>query len=220
MEIEDDQNIISKSSQRFFKSNISCDYLLEILKIYSQYKRDINFFDFGANNIDNYIYINKNLPELNYYYYDQESYISVIEKIFKEYNFENFTIIKEVYLSNLNLDFAFFGSSLQYLKNFEDILKQFIKNKAEYIFISQTPFYNSPEFSHNLIMKQVNVAEQIFYLYFFNYDRFVQIFEKGDYKLIFSKSNTNTKFLNFKNFERTYHSINMLDILFKYISKK
>ena len=108
---------------------------------------------------------------------------------------------------------------MQYIDNFEDVLKKFISKKVEYIFITLTPFYTSSDFSNNLIFKQVNVAEHVLYSYFFNYEKFIKIFESESYELVFSKPNLETKFLNFKNFEKTYKSVHLLDLLFRYKHK-
>ena len=54
-----------------------------------------------------------------------------------------------------------------------------------------------------------------FYSYFFDYSKFIKNFEKENYEVVFSEVNNNVKFLNFKNFERTYKSVNLSDVLLK-----
>ena len=44
-----------------------------------------------------------------------------------------------------NVDIVYFNSSMQYLENYEQILKKLIRLKPKYIFISYTPFNNRNE---------------------------------------------------------------------------
>ena len=53
------KRIIKDSSKKFYKPFNTCGYLLEILNIFSQYQKEIKFYDFGANNIDNYLYLKR-----------------------------------------------------------------------------------------------------------------------------------------------------------------
>ena len=209
------KKIITESKNNYFKPNNSCSNLLKILKKIFHESKKINFFDFGGNNIDTFLYLNKNFSKLNYYYYDQADNMLQMERIKNEYNFHNLKIIKDLNLSDLEINFVFFGRSIQYIKNFGDILNLFIKKNPEFILFSLTPFYTSLAFSGDLIMKQVNVYNAVFYSYFFDYSKFIKNFEKENYEVVFSEVNNNVKFLNFKNFERTYKSVNLSDVLLK-----
>ena len=61
---------------------IVCPYLLSILKIiYSN--KSFNFLDYGANNIDNYSYLNSHLPKINYLHYDLPQKNHIINEIKK-----------------------------------------------------------------------------------------------------------------------------------------
>ena len=53
-----------------------------LITIYS--KKKFKLLDFGARNIDLYAHLNKNLPKINYYYYDLPQYNEVIFKLKKK----------------------------------------------------------------------------------------------------------------------------------------
>ena len=56
--------IIKNEDDKFYRPFSTCFYLLEILTLYSKANKNFSFFDFGANNIDNFIYLNRYIKKL------------------------------------------------------------------------------------------------------------------------------------------------------------
>ena len=133
--------------------------------------------------------------------------------------------LKDLYLDeieslSLKIDLVYFGSSLQYVKNYKDNLEKFF-NKTKYILISQTPFFSNNDLPEKIIMKQLNMHPVINYLYLFNSDHFTKFMAKNNYFLVEKNINKVTKFLNFNNFDKKiYKEINMYDLLFEYKNEK
>ena len=114
-----------------------------------------------------------------------------------------------------DLDILYFGSTLQYIKNYKEELIKFF-SKSKYILISQTPFFQNDKLKEKIILKQTNMHPEINFLYLFNINYFIRFMEKNSYELVEKNINKVTKFLNFKNFDRKkYKDINMYDLLFK-----
>jgi|TARA_Y100000294_G_scaffold154051_1_gene153489 putative methyltransferase (TIGR04325 family) len=210
------KEFIKKSTDKSFKPFISYVNLLDLLKNYEKKSIKINFYDFGACNIDLYLFLSKNLKKLNYIYYDQNHYNSVIEAIRKENNFNNLKVDVNFASEKNDLDFLYFGSSIQYLKNYKDILEHFFKFKPKHIIVSQTPFYSSDHNSKNIILKQINLHPIINFAYLLNYESFCAYMESNGYFLRKKNLNRVIKFLNFKNFNKKHKFVDFLDLVFDY----
>ena len=212
----DQLKIIKNFDNKFYRPFSTCFYLLEVLAIYSNIRKKIRLFDFGANNIDNYLYLNRYLKDWEYIYHDLPNYNDVISDLIKENKWSNIKVANNLNLDAEPLDFVFFGSVIQYVKNYEEILKKFIDNKTKYIIFSHTPFYASKEGIEDIVMKQVNIHPTINYAYLLHYDNFITFMKSNNYKLISQNTNNFIKFLNFKNFSNDYTFVNFLDLTFSY----
>lgn len=205
-----------KESEKFkekdLKPYITYNHLLDLITVMNR-KENFNFFDYGAGNLDLFYYLNKNISNINYFFYDLKEVCELI-KIYKENNnLKKINICDSII--KYNYDLVYFGSSLQYIKDYkEEILK--FKNRTEYLLISQTPFFKKLNFiKENFIMKQVNMHPNINYLYAINLDIFKEFMEENNFKLVDKNLNKVTKFLNFKNFKNDRMDIDMYDLLFK-----
>jgi len=207
--------IIGKSKEDTFKPFISYVKLLELLKNYELKNSLIKFYDFGPSNIDLYLYLSKKIKKLEYIYFDQSQYNEVIENIKKKNDFVNLKIDTDFKLEKKELDFLYFGSSIQYLKNYKKILETFFKNKPKYIIISQTPFYSSSYSTKDVVLKQINLHPTINFAYLLNYDSFLSFMKKNKYVLEEKNFNRVIKFLNFKNFDKNYKFVDFFDLVFK-----
>lgn len=208
------EKIIKDSSEKFFKPFNTCNYLLEILNIFSQYQKEIKFYDFGANNIDNYLYLNKNINNLQYFYHDKPHFNKIIKQIIKENRLENIFVDEDFALNMSELDFAFFGSSIQYINDYKSVIKKMCKKNPKFFVFSLTTFFDSSSPSKDKVLKQVNLHPIINYSYLLNYKNFIDFMELNNYKLINKNKNNLIKFLNFKNFEQSYKFIDALDLIF------
>lgn len=191
-----------------FNTKVDMDILLKkLLK-----KKQFNYLDVGGDNIDLYLKLNAKLNIKNYFMYNFKETINIFKKVKSQFNIKNlFPIIS---ISKLKqIDFVYFGSSIQYFKNYKVFLKKVFKKKPKYIYFSGTTFFYDNIESENLIVKQINILPHHVYLYFFNLDKFINLFEKNGYKNVSCKKN---KFANvdYKNFNPLLKKIRYLDILF------
>jgi len=205
---------IENSNKDFFKPWSTCAYLLEILTLYSTFKKNIKFYDFGANNIDNYLYLNKYLKNWEYFYRDLPEYNEEIKKIIKEHNYKNIIVDTDFKLSNDQLDFAFFGSSIHYISDYKRVLNKFFQNKTRHLIFSHTPFFFSNKYNKDRVLKQLNITPTINYLYLLHYNNFINFMSKNNYKLMSQNKNNFIKFLNFRNFSKDYSFISFFDMNF------
>lgn len=209
-------HIIKKGKDSFYRPFSTYSHLLEILTIYSSIKKKVKLFDFGANNVDNFIYLNRYLNDWEYIYHDLPNYNDVILKIVKKNNWSNFKVANTLSLGSEPLDFAIFGSSIHYVNNYKEILKKFINNKTKYLIFSHTPFYISDKNDKDIVLKQVNIHPTINYAYLINYNNFIDFMKKNNYVLLSQNKNNFIKFLNFKNFSKDFSFINFLDLTFSH----
>ena len=111
------------------------------------------------------------------------------------------------------LDLIYFGSSIQYFKNYNIFLKKILKKKPKYVFFSGTTFFKDNIDKEKWIVKQTNILPHTVYLYFFNLNKFISFFRKNNYKLVYYQKNKFAK-VNYKNFYPLLKKIVYLDILF------
>ncbi len=208
--------IIENENDKLYRPFSTCLYLLEILTLYSRSNKNLSFFDFGANNIDNFIYLNRYIKNWQYIYHDLPHYNDVILNLVKERELKNIRVSQDLSLGEKPLDFVFFGSSLHYTNNYKQVLKKFFQNKTKNIILSHTPFYISNKNKNDIVLKQVNIHPVINYAYLFQYDNFISFMRDNNYVLISQNKNKLIKFLNFRNFSDNFSFINFLDLTFSY----
>ncbi len=209
--------ILKNNENDFYKPFSTCSYLLELLTLYeSSNKKKISILDFGANNLDNYVYLNRYLKNWEYFYHDLPSYNNYIDKFVKENNLKNIKVINNVKSLDQELDFVFFGSSIHYINNYKEVISKVSSLKSKFLIFSHTPFYKSDKSDKDIVMKQVNIHPTINYAYLIEYNKFIRFMESNNYKLISQNKNNFIKFLNFKNF-KNFSFISFLDLSFKYM---
>ena len=209
--------IIKNFNDKFYKPFSTCAYLLEILTLYESIESKVKIFDFGANNIDNYIYLKRYLKNWKYTYHDLPTYNAYISNMIKNNNWKDINVLNNLSEINEQFDFIFFGSSIHYVKNYREILKELCSKKSKYLIFSHTPFYMSDKNDKDIVMKQVNIHPIINYAYLIEYNNFIKFMEENNYKLILQNKNNFIKFLNFNNF-KNFSFINFLDLTF--VNKK
>lgn len=174
----------------------------------------INLLDFGAGDINTYLEL-RNLKKLKYFYLDIPIKNKIIKKLVLQNNLKNIKIINNSFIQKLKINFCFFGSSLQYYNNYEEILKILIKNKCKYfLFSGITLFSKNLTDSKTIVAKQLNVLPKINYLYFFNKKNFLSFFKNNNYKINFIKRNQFKK-INFTNLNFYSKKIEYVDIFFE-----
>jgi len=196
------------------KPYITYTHLVDLITVMPR-NNLFNFFDYGAGNLNLYHYLNKKIKNLNYFFYDQEKIIKILKNDKKIISLNNLKINFDI--NDNKYDLVYFGSSLQYLQNYEREIFKF-KKKTRYLLISQTPFFKNENFDKKvIILKQINMHPNINYLYAFNYDYFINYMKNNNFKLVEKNFNRVTKFLNFKNFKDDFQNIDMYDLLFECI---
>jgi putative methyltransferase (TIGR04325 family) len=210
--------IIKNNNNPLYRPFSTCSYLLELLTLYQSINTNkIKFLDFGANNLDNYIYLNRYLKNWEYIYHDLSTYNEFVIEFIKEKKLNNISVLENINLIEKELDFIFFGSSIHYLNDYKEIIKKISKTQSKYIIFSHTPFYKSNNNDKDIVMKQVNIHPTINYAFLIQYENFIKYMRENNYELISQNKNNFIKFLNFKNF-RDFSFISFLDLFFKRIN--
>lgn len=179
--------------------------------------------DYGARNIDNYAYLNAHMAGLKYYYRDLPQNNEVIKNLKNKNSINNLVVVDEdTDIKNLQIDFVFMGSVLQYLKNYKEVLKSIFYSNPEYILLSGQNCYENKisKYGANetIIYKQLNVLPQVNYGLFFHLESLKKFFSQNGW-VIESISETNfDKFRNFKKIDKKVGYIKNLDLLFKRLS--
>ena len=215
--IDQQKNIIEKFNTN--KEEVSFKTypnLINLLK--KKYKNDqiFNFLDFGGEFIDQYLVLKKNFINIKYFVFNQKKINEDFLEIVKIYNYKDIFVLKslEEVIKN-NYDFINFGSVLQYVDNYNDLLNKLISCSEEYILVSGTHFYKSHNEKPDFVVMQMNLWPEKLFLYFFNFENFKKKFSKKSFEIEFEKKNL-THNINYDNFETlNVKNIQYTDILFK-----
>lgn len=158
---------------------------------------NINIFEIGGGNKPIFYFLKK-YTDKNVFSYVLER-DEIFEKFNKSVSLEYKNDLK--YIKNIEeikiKDFliAYFGSSLQYLENFEKINDQIVKNNIKYVIIFDTIFNT---FDYDFYSLQLNMEPSIFPIKFLSFNNLIGEFEKNNYKLIFEKTESKNKFTHNK----------------------
>ncbi len=152
--------------------------LIHILKIL--FKKNFSILDIGAGQAQLYKYLNSNFKEFKYYYSDttdMEKFINLRNNIVNN----NFTIFN----FEENIDFTYFGSSFQYLKENDNRINH-IKKNSKYIFFSGLPLYENKKNIEIKKVIQINLKDS-YSCNIHNLNEFKNIF--SNFKIIFITEN-------------------------------
>lgn len=186
--------------------------LYKNLKKNFKYNQNIKVLDFGGENLDLYLFLKKKFPKIEICVINQLKINKYLLKFIKKKNIKGIKILSSIEkISRVKFDFVYFGSSLQYIRDYDKILKFLFKKKIKYIYISATSYFRSNLNSDKIILKQVNLLPIRLYCYSFNYNYILNFFSQHGYSILRKKNNPYKK-INFKNF---LIEIKYLNILFK-----
>ena len=206
--------IIENFGTDSYKSKNSFHYLNKLIK--NLKLKDFIFLDIGAGDINTFLELNKK-NMINYLYHDLPAKNEIIKKIKKKYDFNNLSVIDDIFEINFNLDFVFLGSSIGYHKDYNKILDFLISINVKYILFTGTIIFDDENLnSEHYVLKQLNVMTNINYVYMFNRSYMESKFLEKNYKMPFSKDNDFKK-INFNNLKYFCKKINYTDILFEKI---
>ena len=198
------------TKKKLIKFNTKLDMDTFLKSLYK--KKFFNYLDIGGDNIDLYLKLNKNLNINNYFIFNFKEVINIFKKIKLQFQIKNLHPITNIKKLK-DIDFVYFGSSIQYFKNYNIFLEKIFKKKPKYIFFSGTTFFKDDIQKEKWTVKQTNILPHTVYLYFFNLNKFIALFKKNDYKLVFFKKNKFAK-VNYKNFHPLLKEVIYLDVLF------
>ena len=208
-----------KKKKKFHKRNLSYPNIAIYLR---NFKNNIDFYDLGANDLNNFFYLSKNLKKnFRYFYYDKPRKSKIINKFINLNNLEkiialeeNFQNIRKLY--NRSSSIFFLGSMIQYLKNHEKFLEKIFKLRPDTIMICGNIFYkNKNESKKKIVIKQLNMKPIIFYQYFYNLSMFIEFFKKNNYFLSKKEKNTSDQNLNLSNLNPFFDKIDRYNLIFK-----
>ena len=192
-----------RSNINFFEkghyNHIRDIYALTLLLLKNNKNNTI--LDFGGNLIVHANLINK-ININNFFFYIFNPHITAIKK---KLSFKFKLIFNEKNFINKKFDFLYFGSSLQYINNFNLLHKLKFIEKSKYILITHTPI--SFNLKNKFILKQNNQKNlfQNIYSYKFINNKIL----KNKFKLIF-KSVNDHKYSGLKKKYKSVYSMNML----------
>ena len=196
----------------------TCPHIYQIIKLlFKDPDLKFNFLDFGGENIDLYLYLKKNFKNINYFIFNQEHInISYIE-LQSKYKLKDFTVLNNIdEITNYEYDFVNFGGVLQYINDYDLIIKKIIKISKKYIFFSAIHFYEKKFSSlEKIVVKETNLLHIMpinIYCYFFNFDIFVKSFLENNFSITFKENNVYGD-VNYKNFDNSFNKTNYTDLL-------
>ena len=202
-----------------FKQNSEMTFpnLIELLQ--SKFNKDakFSFLDIGGEYVDFYLDLNKNFKNVEYSLLNIKSINDTFKELKTKYNFHNLYVLDEIkQVSNKQFDFINLGASIQYIKEYEDILENVVKKNSSILF-SAIPVYrtNNKKYEKFMIVRQAKHSVGN-YLYFFNKDYFLNYFKKKNFSITFEKKNS-TDNVNFSNFKGIVDEIEYLDLMFEKI---
>ena len=210
--LEEQISLIEKydSKKKLIKFNTKLDMDIFLKKLFK--KKNFNYLDVGGDNIDLFLKLNDNLNIKNYFIYNFKEVIDIFKILKKKFFIHNLFPITN--LSKVkNIDMVYFGSSIQYFRHYDVFLQKIFLKKPKYIFFSGTTFFKDNLKRDKWVVKQTNILPNTVYLYFFNLNRFINLFDENGYKIVFYKKNKFAK-VNYKNFLPLIKNIIYLDVLF------
>jgi len=207
------ENIFEKQYKNYQKEKKFFNKAIYLhLKRNFKRKDKIKFLDYGGENIDLYLFLQSRFPKICITVVNQQLLNFYLKKFLKKKKLKNIKVLSnKLKLKNLKFDYVNFGSSLQYIKEYEHLLKTLINKNIKFFNITATSFFYEKSSTKLFIAKQVNLLPTIMYCYFFNYYYIKLFFNKFDYEVKQRKINSFKK-INFKNLKT---KIEHLDILFE-----
>ena len=209
--LDDSDNFLEEQYNKFNnnKFNFNKDLFKNLKKIF-RYNSNLKVLDIGGENLDLYLFLKKKFPKIKIYVVNQSKLIKSFKKLINKKNIKGINVFSNVKdINNINFDFVYFGSSLQYIKFYDKILVYLLKKKINYFCISATSYFYSGSSNKKIILKQLNLLPQKLYCYCFNFNHIESFFKKFNYKKIFKKQNPYKK-INFQNFKMKIEYLNVL----------
>jgi hypothetical protein len=189
-----------------------------LLKKKFEKESSFNFLDFGGDKLDFYLDICGEFKNINYFLINLPEVNKIIKTMKDKYNYKNLTILNNLDEVKKNqYDFVFFGSTLQYLNNYNDILLNILPITKKHVMFSATHFYSGNDSLKKFVVKQLNFLPKLLYLYFINLDDLSNQFKKFNFYVEFDRLNK-THISSYDTFK--YLKINNIKYTDIFFSKK
>ena len=126
-------------------------------------------------------------------------------------DFKNFTPVTFDSVRTEKFDLVYFGSTLQYIEDYEQYLLKIFKLRTPIIFICDTPMGEVGTFT----TIQVNMQNRRIPRWVFSKTELVDVFYRNGYQLVAqSEVDWHQSIHNFMNFPSEYHHISHQNLLF------
>ena len=175
---------------------------------------EIKILDIGSGFANTFFYLKSNFKKrIDYIAVDLKEIVHTLNQRMHGYgNFKAYTFDE---VPSEKFDLVYFGSSLQYVEEFENHLVQICKLKPPAIFISDTPMGNENTF----VTVQVNMEGRRIPRWVFSKTEVIGLLECHGYKLVAeSLVDWHQKIHNFDNFPTNYRQTQNYNLLFEYKS--
>ena len=101
--------------------------LKNLLKENFKSDETFNFLDFGGDKLDFFLDISKEFKNINYYLINQTKVNEIISTVKDKYNYNNLKVLESIdEVKKYNFDFVYFGSTIQYLKDYEEYINDIL----------------------------------------------------------------------------------------------
>jgi putative methyltransferase (TIGR04325 family) len=202
---------LSKKNQEIDGSYRDRDLLLVISAINSE---EVKILDFGSGFANTFFYLKSNFKKhVNYMAVDLRQIVLTLNQIIRGH--ANFSACTFDRLPSENFDLVYFGSSLQYVEDYENVIIQICKLKAPLIFIADTPMGNTNTF----VTVQVNMEKRRIPRWVFSKIEVIRLLESHGYTLVAeSLVDWHQEIHNFDNFPTEYHQTRNRNLLFEHNS--
>ena len=155
-----------------------------LLMIGSENNSQINVIDFGGSLGSSYFQnrqIFKYVKKVSWAVVEQKKFVENGNELFADQSLSFFYDLSSA-LQKTNSKSIIISSAIQYIENFEELIRQIINCDFSWIFIDRTGFSNQNDLKRLTIQKvPKQIYEAVYPCWFFNYEKFVELFaEKYD----------------------------------------
>jgi len=174
--------IKAKEVKKFEKDGFLLDKLdndKTIIRLSNKSRNELNIIDFGGGFGTLHSQYKKFLnKKYNWYIIEQKKYVKLSHKFFKEKNVFFFSNLKSNKIQKSKINFVIFSSSIQYLKNYEETIKQVLNLNPEYLIFLKTPLNYKNK--NQIFIQNIpqNVYEGSYPSWVFSKQYFFDIFRK------------------------------------------
>ncbi len=154
-------------------------YLPMLISTWEKEDQGCTVLDFGGGLGENYFALRSSTNiKINYYIIEQEEIVAVGKKLYK--NSSNLNFVNSLHEIPNEIDYIFFGSSIQYIDQWEIVLQKCLEKNPRSIIFDDLPAGKNLSF----VTLQTYYESQIIYR-FFNLTNLKEWFEDRSYKVVY-----------------------------------